>query len=130
MQSTHSEYTIESHFQNGKLITKELFNEFVSKVQKIDNRISLDPKKKYIGLKIGNKVAVAISPLQSKLKLQLYRVEPTDLNDPNQKVEYKINSFEDFNKHISYFDISTKQDVDYGLSLTKQVLDKFFRQRL
>jgi predicted transport protein len=126
MQSIHSEYTIESHFQNGRLTTKELFNEFVSKVQKIDSRVSLDPKKKYIGLKIGNKVAVAISPLQSKLKLQLYRVEPTDLNDPNQKVKYKTNSFEDFNKHISYFDISTKQDVDYGLDLTKQVLDKFF----
>lgn len=126
MQTTHSKYTVDSHFENGKQTTKELFDEFVSKVKQIDSRISLDPKKKYIGLKIGNKVAVAISPLQSKLKLQLYRVEPSDLNDPNQKVQYKTNSFEDYNKHISNFDINTRQDVEYGLLLTKQVLDKFF----
>lgn len=126
MNSKRSEYSIESHFINGQASTKKLFDEFLTKSQKIDNRIIPDPKKKYIGLKIGNRVAVAISPLQSKLRLQLYRVEPSDLEDPRKKVKYRTNSFEDFNKHISLVDIVTPQDVDYALSLTKQILNKFF----
>lgn len=126
MKSVKSKYSVDSHFENGRLIARDLYNEFAIKLKKMDNRISPDPKKKYIGFKIGKKVAVAVSPLQSKLKLQLYRVEPIDLNDPDKRVKYKTNSFEDFNKHVSYFDITNKQDIEYGLALTKQIIDKYF----
>ncbi len=126
MKQRKIDYTIDSHFANDYQSTRKLFDQFVSKLKKIDNRIEIIPMKQYIGIKIGARVVVAILVWQSKLKLHLYRVEPKDLNDPRGTVKYKTNSFEDFNKHISYFDIFNDQDLDYGLKLTTQVIDKFF----
>ena len=126
MVAKHSNYSIQNHFPEGYESSKNLYEEFQNKLLALDSRIQPDPKKKYIGFKIGSKVVIAVSVLQSKLKLQLYRVEPSDLIDPNNKVKYKSNSFEDFNKYISMFDIVTIEDVDYGIGLSKQVIQKFF----
>ncbi len=126
MVNKHTEYSIQNHFPDGYENSKILYEIFQARLLELDSRIQADPKKKYIGFKIGSKVVVAVSTLQSKIKIHLYRVEPIDLIDSDNKVKYKTNSFEDYNKHVSYYDVNGLDDIEYALNLTNQVINKFF----
>lgn len=123
---TKNNYSLKIHFPNGYEDVSKLYGHLSSTIQNLDSRIEEDPKKLYIGFKIERRVLVAVRVQKTKLCLELYRVEPSDLDDPKHKVRYKTGSFEDFNKHVSILDIRTDEDIRYALLLVKQVLDKFF----
>jgi hypothetical protein len=57
---------------------------------------------------------------------ELLRVRPEDINDPEKKLTYYQNSMKFYGKHISIMEITTSEDIDYAVFLTKQVLKKFF----
>lgn len=126
MTKKTTNYSVEMHFPESYKTSFDNYRLFSKKLVATDPRISEEPKKLYIGFKVGKKVAVAVRVQQQKLVLELYRVEPSNLDDPKNKVSYKANSFEDFNKHVSIFSIRTADDVEYAINLSEQVLDKFF----
>jgi hypothetical protein len=43
----------------------------------------------------------------------LYRVVPSDLNDPEEKTKYREKSMEYYNKHVSAYDVNDLKDIDY-----------------
>jgi len=119
------QYSIEDHIKPHWDESKELFEEFSQRVLDIDNRFKIHPVSAYIGFKIDNKVIVTIHGRVSKLRLELYRVQPGELVDPEKRVKYIDNSFTFYNKHVSYFEINNDADIDYAMSLVKQVYKKF-----
>lgn len=119
------QYTVEDHIRPEWRKAKELFNDFSQRVLELDPRFEIHPVKYYIGFKIENKVVFNVQIKSSKLLLELYRVKPEDLKDPEKRTRYRKNSFEYYNKHVTQFDIENEDSIDYATSLVKQVYKKF-----
>jgi len=119
------QYSVEDHIKPNWSKAKELFDEFSQRVLELDPRFEIRPVKYYIGFNIENKNIVAVKVRTTKLLLELLRVQPKDLKDPEKRTKYRKNSFEYYNKHITQFDINSEDDIDYTMSLVKQVYRKF-----
>ncbi len=119
------QYSIEDHIRPNWTKAKELFDEFSQRVLEIDPQIKIKPVKYYIGFNIGNKNLVTVQIRKLKLLLSLLRVKPEDLKDPEKRVRYSENSYKYYNVHISEFDIKDEDDIDYAMSLVKQVYKSF-----
>ncbi|MDQ7009916.1 MAG: DUF5655 domain-containing protein [Candidatus Gracilibacteria bacterium] len=119
-------YTVDDHFKEGWENSRELYEEIKEKIINLDSRINEFPVKNYIGYKIGNSVSVSLIIQKSKIVLELLRVKPTDLNDPNALTINVDGAMSRWNKHVSKFNVNNSDDVDYGIMLVKQVLKKFF----
>jgi len=122
------QYSIKDHIKPGWSKAKELFDEFSQRVLELDPRFEIHAVKYYIGFNIENKVVFNTKIRASKLLVELYRVQPKDLRDPEKKTRYRKNSFEYYNKHITQFDIKNEDDIDYAMSLVRQVYKKFIDQ--
>lgn len=119
------QYSVEDHIKPSWSKAKQLFDEFSQRVLELDPRFEIHPVKYYIGFNIENKNVVAVKVRTSKLLLELLRVQPKDLKDPEKRTRYRKNSFEYYNKHITQFDINSEEDIDYAMSLVKQVYKIF-----
>lgn len=119
------QYSVEDHIKPSWSKAKQLFDEFSQRVLELDPRFEIHPVKYYIGFNIENKNVVAVKVRTSKLLLELLRVQPKDLKDPEKRTRYRKNSFEYYNKHITQFDINSENDINYALSLVKQVYKSF-----
>lgn len=119
------QYSVEDHIKLNWSKAKELFDEFSQRVLELDPRFEIHPVKYYIGFNIDNKNVVAVKVRSSKLLLELLRVQPKDLKDPEKRTRYRKNSFEYYNKHITQFDINSDEDIDYAMSLVRQVYKSF-----
>ena len=119
------QYSVEDHIKPNWSKAKELFDEFSQRVLELDPRFEIHPVKYYIGFNIENKNVIAVKVRTTKLLLELFRVQPKDLKDPEKRTKYKKNSFEYYNKHITQFDINSEDDIDYAMSLVKQVYKSF-----
>lgn len=109
--------------------SQNIYNALKPRILELDDRIEEIPTKSYIGFRIGRQVMVRIDIFKSKLVLGLNRVEPEDLDDPKNKVKYREFSYSYFGKHISDYVINDVKDIDYAIFLTKQVCDKFFKNK-
>lgn len=74
---------------------------------------------------IDNKNVIAVKIRKTKLIVELLRVEPKDLKDPEKRTKYVKNSFKYYNKHITQFDVENEDDIDYAMLLVRQVYKKF-----
>ncbi|MGI6278646.1 MAG: DUF5655 domain-containing protein [Patescibacteria group bacterium] len=118
-------YTIEDHFHEGWDNSRELFEEIRERILSLDDQIEENPVKHYIGYKIAGSVLTAIRIQKSKLIVDLNRVQPKDLEDPEKEVYYQKNSMKYYNKHMSQFNIKKSEDIDYAIFLIKQLHKKF-----
>jgi predicted transport protein len=118
-------YSVEDHFKEGWEESRELFELLDERLMDIDPNLKRDPVKSYIGYKIDNSVVFSVPSYKSKIKLQLYRVKPEDLIDPEQRSSYQKNSYKYYNKHVTEFEIQQEEDIDYAIMLAKQVYKKF-----
>ena len=121
------EYSVSDQVKPNWPKAKELFDAFSEKILEIDPRIEMKPQKYYIGWGIGRLRIVTVRAQSTKLVLELLRVKPEDLNDPEKRTKYSKNSFKYYHKHITNFLIGNEEDIDYGISLVKQVYKKFFQ---
>lgn len=119
-------YTIDDHIKIWWDKTKELYEKISDKLLSLDNRIEEKIVKNYVGYKIGYKIPFLLKTYKSKIDMELLRVEPKDLKDPEKRTFYQKNSMEFYNKHVSVFSINNEEDIDYWIMLAKQVLQKFF----
>lgn len=118
-------YTLSDHFKDGWDVSKELWDQLYPRILDLDPRFVIKPVKYYIGFNIGNSNVVTIRTRTDKLLLDLPRVKPNQLKDPNGKVKYRKNSFKYYNKDISTYSIINDSDINYALSLVEQVYKKF-----
>ncbi len=119
--------TMEDHYKHGSDHTRELFEELSQRILELNTQIQLSPTKTYVGFKLGSKVVVDVDIKKHKLQLALLRVKPEDLQDPQNRVFYVPGSMENWNKHVSRIFIENEQDIEYAMTLVKQVYEKFFK---
>lgn len=119
------QYLIDDHFKLKWDKAKTFFEIISQRILELDSRFEIRPVKNYIGFNIKSKNVVDIKTQASGILLELLRVRPEDLNDPEKRVRYVESSFENWNKHVSRFNIENEDDVDYAVMLIKQVYKKF-----
>jgi predicted transport protein len=119
------QYRIEDHFKPQWSKANALFELISQKIQELDPAFEIRPVKNYIGFHIKGKNVVDVKIQASGLMLELLRVRPEDLRDPESRVVYVNGSFENWNKHVSRFKIETEDDIDYAMTLIKQVYKQF-----
>lgn len=120
------QYTVEDHIKPHMENTRVLFDTLTERILDIDTRFEVHPTKFYIAFTIEGKNVIQVTPKISKITLDLLRAEPKDLKDPEHRVSYMNNSFKWYSQHVSQFDIKDEEDIDYAISLIKQVYKKNF----
>ncbi len=122
------QYTVDAHFKESWDSSREIYDELIERLLALDTRMEVSPQKNYIGLKIDRLVVLALKIYKSKVDLQLYRVTPKDVKDPDNKVSYVEGSMDRWNKHVSIYPMSegTEEEYQYAASLASQLLSKFF----
>jgi len=118
--------TINDHFGKDWDNSRKLFEELRERILEIDNRIEEIPVKYYIGYKIGGLLLINLKIRKSKIIINLSKVQPKDMKDPEKRIEYIENSIKYWGQHESRFDVKGKQDVDYAFFLIKQLHEKFY----
>ena len=118
--------TLETIIKNDWKLARELFDLLQPRILETDSRLGEKYTKNYIGFNIGNSNVITIHARTDKLLMDLVRMQPSDFNDPQQSVKYRENSMEQYNVHISRFEIKDASDVEYAIFLLKQVLKKCF----
>lgn len=124
IQKEIKNYSVDDHFKEGWESARELFDLLDDRLLSIDPNLKRDPKKVYIGYKIGNMVLWDIVTSKNALTIELYRVKPEELNDPEKRTRYQPNSFKYFNKHVTQFKIEKDEDIEYAMMLVKQVYSR------
>jgi len=119
------QYSIEDHIKPSWNKVRGLFDEFSQRVLDLDPRFEIRPVSGYIGFKIDNKVLMEVMVRRSKLVVRFHRTRPKDLNDPEKKSRYVKNSFSYYNQHLTDIDVKNEDDIDYAMSLVKQVYKRF-----
>ncbi len=119
-------YTIDDHFKEWWDSTRELYDELREKILSLDSRMEEKAVSPYVGYKIWAKVAISIKIQKSKIVLELLRVKPSDLNDPENKTKEVEWAMRMWNKDVTHYYISNRDDIDYWIMLAKQVVKKFF----
>lgn len=126
VKKSFKEYSVDEKFPEGWESSKELFEELRERIFKMNSDIEEKATKAYIAYKIGKHVIFALTPRQSKLRVELYRVKEKDIEDPKNKLVYQQNSMKFYNKHISEFFIESENEIDYAMLLIRQVYEKYF----
>ncbi|NQV89346.1 MAG: hypothetical protein HQ488_03435 [Parcubacteria group bacterium] len=121
-------YTVADHFKSDWNNSHDLFDSLRDKLLSLDSRFEEAPTKQYIGYKIGNVNVVAIHIYKSKVRMDMTRTKPKDVNDPEKQVQYVEKSMEHWNQDISYFEMTEDQDIDYAIFLAKQLLERFAKK--
>ena len=67
---------------------------------------------------------VYINLFTDKIRLSFTRTTPTDLSDPEGKLRDEGNA-ENKGQQISSYEITHGEDVEYGLFLIKQAINRF-----
>jgi len=119
------QYSVENHFRQKGNRTRAIYNMFSERMLELDPRFVINPKKIYIGFSIDRNNVVNVQPKASKVVLDLLRVRPQDLNDPEKKTRYMNHSYDWYHQHVTQFDIKNEDDVEYAIMLAKQVLKRF-----
>lgn len=122
-------YSVDDHFRKGWTSSREIFESMRSRILALDPQLEEKPRKFFIGYGIGRQNVVQLRVFKGKVALDLLRTRPDDVNDPEKRVEYMENSMKWFNQNVSTFEMKKIADVEYGLSLAKQVLDAFLRNQ-
>jgi len=120
------EYSLKDHIKPNWTEAEELFEILSQQILEIDSRFEIKPVKYYIGFNIDNKNVVTLKIHSSKLDVELLRVKPEDLKDPEKRTHYIKNSYKYYAKHITVFNVENEEDIDYAILLIKQVYKKFF----
>jgi predicted transport protein len=119
-------YSINDHFKKGWENSKIIFETLQERTLEMSDNFEVSPQKFYIGFKIEKSVVFGCDIRKSKIIIGLNRVQPKDLKDPEGKTEYRKNSFKYYNKHITNFEVKSKDDIDYAIFLIKQVYKRFY----
>jgi predicted transport protein len=119
------QYLISDHIKPDWKDAAELFEDLVTQMQLLDQRFEVHPVKSHIGFKLGNKNVINVAPGRSRLRVDLLRTKPEDVNDPEKRVKYLENSFKNWNQHVSVVNIANTEDMNYAIMLIKQVYKRF-----
>ncbi|MFH0951801.1 MAG: hypothetical protein V1838_01280 [Patescibacteria group bacterium] len=118
-------FSVEDHLGNKPKKIKELFELFNEGMKSIAPDFDLHPVKSYVGYYKGGYNLIELIFQTNQIILNLLRVKPGELKDPESEMKYINKSIEYYNKAVSNIHIKNDDDVAYALMLVKRLLDKF-----
>jgi hypothetical protein len=106
---------------------KDFYESLKEALFSIDGSLIFHPTKVYVGVQMpGNWRSLAsIAFRQNELFIDYTRSQPSDFDDPKNKLVYKLNSLKYFNQHISTLNVKNDDDVKYAVFLFKQAYERF-----
>jgi predicted transport protein len=114
-----------TRFGNKDESVKTLFDEFAAGMKKIDSGFEVNATKKNIGFMKAGKNIVQLVIQQKQIIVQLLRVQPDDILDPDKRMKYVQYSMSDYGKHISEVSVQNESDLEYALILVREIFNKF-----
>lgn len=117
-------YSVDDLFREG-WASRELYDAFAEQALALDPRLTPMPRKAYIGLQIDGWNLCAVNIRMNNLILHFPRFQPKDFKDPSKSVTAVKDAMKHYNTHIAEFRVQEEADVQYGLMLMKQALQKF-----
>lgn len=120
-------YSVADHFTQYKADTLPLYETFRDKLLAAEPNLQENPRRGYIGMSLndnGFNTLVYIFPQVGKLKLDIPRIVPKDVNDPLKKLKYKKGSREHWNTPVSVLSIDSEADIDYAVTIIRQARQK------
>ena len=123
-------YTVSDHFQGSRQVTFSLYEQLRDRVMSLAPAVYENPRGAYIGFSLrenGNDTVVYVKIQVNTMRIIIPRIRPEDVNDPLKMVFYKENSFENKNTPESYIQITNDSDIDYAISILRQVLKLKFK---
>lgn len=118
-------YDLDSHYQKGSSKTIEFFEKMKDEMYNIDQSFKEVYTGEYIAFKLNNKNLVNFYIQKSKIRVDLLGIKPGDLVDVEKKVYYREKSFDQFNQHISKFELEKYSEINYLVMLIKQCYSLF-----
>lgn len=122
-------YEVKDHFSGSKANTFELFEELRDKIIQLLPSVNENPRKYYIGYALkenGTDTVLTVHVQTNALKVEIPRIRPEDVIDPASKLVFLKNSLEQYGTPYSILHIKSSEDVDYLVTIIKQVYKKFF----
>ncbi len=103
--------------------SKLIYDELMEAVRSFDSDISEYARKGYIGIKLQSdtRTIFFINPRSNGIRIELNHTQPSDLVDPDNKVTYVNSSLEHKNRHMSYMLLTSQEDIEYAVSIMRQV---------
>lgn len=120
----------EEVFGRAKDDISELSQELRRRIFETDNRFQEKATKRYVAYKIGLRNVISIEPTAGRLNITFTRTRPEDLNDPENKAKIRNKSLEHYNQYLTDVSVTEPGDVDYVISLLKQVLSRFQKEEI
>ena len=120
----------EEVFGRAKDDINELSQELRRRIFETDNRFQEKATKRYVAYKIGLRNVISIEPTGERLNITFTRTRPEDLNDPESKAKIRNKSLEHYNQYLTDVSVTEPGDVDYVISLLKQVLSRFQKEEI
>ncbi|HAU66042.1 TPA: hypothetical protein DCW61_01725 [Candidatus Uhrbacteria bacterium] len=120
----------EEVFGRAKDDINDLSQELRRRIFETDNRFQEKATKRYVAYKIGLRNVISIEPTAGRLNITFTRTRPEDLNDPEGKAKIRNKSFEHYNQYLTDVNVTESGDVDYVISLLKQVLVRFQKEEI
>jgi predicted transport protein len=123
-------FSVDDHFQGAKENIRPLYEVLKDSILKLDPRLKENPRAPYIGFMLGesgNQTLAYVHIRTNKLRVDIPRAEPKDVNDPSGKVRYQKGSKEHFNTPIIEIDVSNEEEASYAALIVRQVLTRVFK---
>lgn len=118
-------YTADEVFGRFKGEIFDLVQEVRRRILEYNATFEEKATKRYVGYKINGKNIVGLDSSEGNLRITFTRTKPEDLNDPEGKTSLRNKSFEHYNQYMTNMLVTSPSDIDYAMSLLKQVLKRF-----
>ncbi|CAN5178737.1 DUF5655 domain-containing protein [soil metagenome] len=107
-----------------------LYDELIENIRTLDAGLTEDPKKNYIGIKLGAdwRVLFYINQFKDGIRIDFARLQPADLLDPEKRLQYNEKSLLHKGQHISSLVISSSEDIEYSMSLIRQAYKRHVKE--
>lgn len=121
-------YSLDDHFSSNSPL-REVYDELVDRVLKLDNTFEIRPRKWFIGFRLlgylKNNNLFSVRAYKDSMDLNIQRLAPDEINDPENRAKYMETSMKNLNQHIHTFKIKSEADLDYGMKFIMQMYDKY-----
>lgn len=123
-------YKVSDHFRGSRADTFSLYELLRDRLTSLAPAVYENPRGNYIGFSLRDNgyETFAYAHVQvNALRLDIPRIRPEDVNNPTKKLVYKENSFETKNTPVSIMYVKDEDDIDYAVSILRQVLKLKFK---
>jgi predicted transport protein len=123
-------FTIDDAFPQSKADTRSLFNELDEQIRALDDAIVANPRKPYVSYRVSSdwRNFIFVFPYKRGIRIDMTRTQLKDLSDPERRVHYDEASFENKHQHICYIQVSSGDDIDYAMSIIRQVYKRHVKE--